>query len=427
MKAMNDDDFSDDWADTKKDPQELIPGIIAHAQKYEKKEVFESLTPAFQHFLQTRRDTLRLANDVFSVFAPKMTLVKFYNEVVPSGDTYKGWTVHNAGAFRYSATLTEEEKAEHPGLESKIRRQLNQGLTRPNMVSDVFSSSERATPPSDDIRTRFDLNQEEMVVEYVYDDCLLERGYGVRGAGPISFYLSRPVSPQLARILRRRHGVIPNTTMLETYRCETMALINDAPNMIKAAAQRGISSALNRYAFKIFYAEDGIERDIPKAIELYIEAAELGNSAAQSNLPIKLNQYSVKHFNGEDGIERDIPKAIELCREAAALGHEDSIRDLPPILNGYAVNLFKGIDSIAKDIPKAIELFREAGSLGYEKAIENLSIALHDYAVCLFHGRDGIVKDRSKAVEFCREAAGLGSTHASRNLPLMIAQAGGSR
>ena len=107
------------------------------------------MRPAFQHFLQTRRDTLRLVNDVFSVFAPKMTLLKVHNEAMELGKTYKGWTVHN------NATEGEKER-----VIDKV-----EGLSIIDEGGDVFSSSARATPPSDELRARLGLNLEAMIVE----------------------------------------------------------------------------------------------------------------------------------------------------------------------------------------------------------------------------------------------------------------------
>ncbi len=221
MKALNDDDFEEAWGDTTKDPQELIPGIIAHAQKHEKKEVFESLTPAFQHFLQTRRDTLRLVNDVFSVFAPKMTLLKVHNEAMELGKTYKGWTVHN------NATEGEKER-----VIDKV-----EGLSIIDEGGDVFSSSARTTPPSDELHARLGLNLEAMIVEYVYDPYLLKEAFDVSGAGPKRFYLSRrPPNPQLARILTRPHGIIPVSAIVKTYKnVTTTTILPESPplEMIK--------------------------------------------------------------------------------------------------------------------------------------------------------------------------------------------------
>jgi len=474
MKAMNDDDFSDDWADTKKDPQELIPGIIAHAQKYEKREAFDPLRPAFQHFLETRRDTLRLANDVFSVFTPKMTLAKVYNEVVPSAGIYKGWTVHNATTFSHLVTLTEEEKLRHPGLEERLRSDLTERLSDPNLINNVFSSSTRMISPSDDIRAKFCLKPEEMVVEYIYDDCLWQRGFWVSGTGPRCFYLSRSVNPRLAKILRRPHGVIPEARILEIYKLEVAALEDTAhPYVIEAAAKWGMPFALNSYAVNLFDGQDGIEKDMPKGIEVCRDAASLGDEKAKRNLPIFLNDYAVKLFHGGDGIGRDISNAIKLYQEAAGLGNEKAKRNLPRALNDYndyAAKLFDGMDGLERNIPKAIEAMRELWHLGNEAAKHNLPILLARYSVKLFHGRDGIVKNRSKAIEVareavrlggesvidlsvalanysinlfkgtdgvernipkaietCREAAGLENADAIRNLPLMIAEAGSSR
>ena len=73
--------------------------VVDHAKSYEKKEVFEPLQPSFQRFLQSRHDVIHLANEVFSVFAPKMNLKMVYTELMVSGGIHKGWTVYNADVF----------------------------------------------------------------------------------------------------------------------------------------------------------------------------------------------------------------------------------------------------------------------------------------------------------------------------------------
>ena len=281
MKALNDDNFSDDWSDTEKDPQELIPGIIAHAQKHEKKEVFDPLRPAFQHFLQTRRDTLRLVNDVFSVFAPKMTLLKVHNEAMELGKTYKGWTVHN------NATEVEKER-----VIDKV-----EGLSIIDEGGDVFSSSARATPPSDELRARLGLNLEAMIVEYVYDPYLLKEAFDLSGAGPKRFYLSRPLNPQLARILTRPHGIIPVSAIVKTYKnVTTTTILPESPplemiEMIETAVKRGTPSVLSNYACMLFNGSHGVPKDIPRAIKLCREAADLGDRTAnQYSLPLMIAQ-----------------------------------------------------------------------------------------------------------------------------------------
>ncbi|RZI45516.1 sel1 repeat family protein [Candidatus Finniella inopinata] len=331
MKAVNDDEFHDAWSDTKKDPGQLIPGIISHAQTHERKEVFAHLRPAFEAFLGTRRNTMRLANDVFNIFAPKMSLVKVYNEVVPSGGIYKGWTVHNVDVFAYPVTLTEEENARFPDAEDAIRKEINHDLSRSNHVSSIFSSSERAISPSDEIRSKFDLGSKEIIVEYIYHDCLPEQGYRVRGIGPRRFYLSLPImNPQLAKLLKQRGAIIPDSAMEETYRQTKLILKKKAiPDMIINTAKRGIPAALHNYALSLFENRtSGIKRDVPKAIEVYKDAFNLGFEIGKKNLPILLYKYAIMLFNGTDGIAQKNIQAIEIMREAADLGSPDARRDL---------------------------------------------------------------------------------------------------
>jgi hypothetical protein len=51
-----------------------VSAVIDHAKSHEKKEVFESLQPSFQWFLQDRHDVIHLANDVFNSLTHKTSL-----------------------------------------------------------------------------------------------------------------------------------------------------------------------------------------------------------------------------------------------------------------------------------------------------------------------------------------------------------------
>jgi hypothetical protein len=77
MKAVNDDDFEELWRQenaSKAVSADFVSAVIDHAKSHEKKEVFESLQPSFQGFLQDRHDVIHLANDVFNSLTHKTSL-----------------------------------------------------------------------------------------------------------------------------------------------------------------------------------------------------------------------------------------------------------------------------------------------------------------------------------------------------------------
>jgi hypothetical protein len=235
MKAMNDDDFEELWRQenaNKTASADFVSSVIDHSKNHEKKESFEPLQPSFQGFLQDRHDLIHLANDVFSVFAPKMTLKKVYTELMVSGgSSYKGWTVHNADAFAQLVTLTEEEKLNYPGLEDELKSaKLSQFVMFRDVgpfQDDIFSTSLRARTASDEISTKLILNSEEIIIEYIYDECLFEK-FGVIGSGPRQFYLSRLLKDSLYSrmdaVLKRKFGLLPPSVLLDSRRLSRVTL-----------------------------------------------------------------------------------------------------------------------------------------------------------------------------------------------------------
>ena len=96
----------------------------------------------------------------------------------------------------------------------------------------------------------------------------------------------------------------------------------------------------------------GVEKDMEKSSEWYIQAANEGDTTAMNNLGI---QYKSK---------KEYVKAFELFEKAAEKGYVSSI---------YQIGLFyqKGLHGNT-DLEKAIEFYKKAAALGNEKAIEAL-------------------------------------------------------
>ncbi|EJK45525.1 hypothetical protein THAOC_35859 [Thalassiosira oceanica] len=79
--------------------------------------------------------------------------------------------------------------------------------------------------------------------------------------------------------------------------------------MIQKRVSKGDAEAINHLAGQYFKGYLGLTKDIPRAIELWIEAAELGSVEAHYNLGFI---YSV---------EEDKPRGIRHWQEAAMKGH----------------------------------------------------------------------------------------------------------
>ena len=65
---------------------------------------------------------------------------------------------------------------------------------------------------------------------------------------------------------------------------------------------------------KYFYGSLGLAKDVPRAIELWTEAAELGSIDAHESL-------GAVYYDGEEGVEEDKPRGIHHMQQAAMKGH----------------------------------------------------------------------------------------------------------
>ena len=70
--------------------------------------------------------------------------------------------------------------------------------------------------------------------------------------------------------------------------------------MVHQRVGKGDAEAMSFLGEKYFHGLLGLTKDVPRAIELWTQAAELGSLDAHSNL-------GDSYYNG-DGVEEDVPK-----------------------------------------------------------------------------------------------------------------------
>ena len=136
---------------------------------------------------------------------------------------------------------------------------------------------------------------------------------------------------------------------------------------------------------RAYLNDEGIPKDVAKAVEWYQKAAAQGNSNAQNGL-------GVAYYNGE-GVPKDVAKAVEWYQKAAAQGNSYAQFNL-------GVAYYNG-EGVPKDAAKAVEWFQKAAAQSDVDAQLGLGRAY-------FHG-EGVPKDAAKAVEWFQKAAAQGN------------------
>ncbi|EJK57305.1 hypothetical protein THAOC_22668 [Thalassiosira oceanica] len=80
------------------------------------------------------------------------------------------------------------------------------------------------------------------------------------------------------------------------------------------------ADAIHNLGLKYCYGNLGLTKDVPRAVELWTDAAELGSVEAHYDL-------GIAYYIG-DGVEEDKPRAIQHWQEAAMKGHVESRRNI---------------------------------------------------------------------------------------------------
>jgi TPR repeat protein len=146
----------------------------------------------------------------------------------------------------------------------------------------------------------------------------------------------------------------------------------------------------------------GVERNLEKAFELYIYAAERGHPEDQSNV-------GYMYMRGE-GVKKDYEKARYWLEKAAAQNWATAYDKLGLLyLNGWGVKA---------DPERAFEEFGKGANLGSAPSLVN-------YANCFKEGI-GTEKDARRAYRYYSQAAALGSQAAYINLGFLSAAGEGT-
>ena len=89
----------------------------------------------------------------------------------------------------------------------------------------------------------------------------------------------------------------------------------------------------------------------------------------KANDPEGIYNLAISYRDGRDGLEEDVPRAVELFERAAELGSKDAHYDLATIFNEHTAG--EGID---KDMARALEHYEFAAKQGHVAARHNLGI-----------------------------------------------------
>ncbi|EJK46441.1 hypothetical protein THAOC_34889 [Thalassiosira oceanica] len=148
--------------------------------------------------------------------------------------------------------------------------------------------------------------------------------------------------------------------------------------MIQKRVGKKDAEAINHLGDKYFHGELGLTKDVPRAIELWTEATELGSAKAHHCLG---NVY----YTG-DGVEEDKPRGIRHWQLAAMKGHVESRHNLGAVeidnghyeltVRHWMISAKMGLESSLNNIKKWFKLGRATKGqyaealLGYRDAVE---------------------------------------------------------
>nr|WP_298096148.1 caspase family protein [uncultured Shinella sp.] len=136
----------------------------------------------------------------------------------------------------------------------------------------------------------------------------------------------------------------------------------------------------------------GVEKDLSKAFELYLHAAELGHVEDQSNV-------GYMYMQGQ-GVKQDYKQALKWLTLAGDQNWSSALDKIGLIhLNGFGTKV---------DVPKAIDFFQRGTNLGDRNAMVNLAT--------LYMQGTGLKQDNTIARDIFLRAARLGAVAAYINL-----------
>ena len=176
--------------------------------------------------------------------------------------------------------------------------------------------------------------------------------------------------------------------------CRTTLPTDDAskPAMIQKRAKKGDAEAVTSLGGSYYYGQLGLVKDVPRAVELWTEAAELGSKDAHHEL-------GHTYYYGDD-VEEDKARAIHHWQQAAMEGHVGSRHSL-----GFA-------EYDNGNYNLAVQHLMISAKMGYEKSLNRTKEMFKagyatnaQYAEALMGYRDAVEEMKSPQRE---EAKRLG-------------------
>ncbi|EJK71561.1 hypothetical protein THAOC_06983 [Thalassiosira oceanica] len=166
--------------------------------------------------------------------------------------------------------------------------------------------------------------------------------------------------------------------------CRTPIPEDDAPMlaMIRKRVDKGDAEAITLLGEHYYYGDLGLTKDVPRAIELWTEAAELGSIYAH---------YHLGHmYCTGNGVEEDKPRGIHHWQQAAIKGDVESRHNL-----GLA-------EYENGNYGHAVQHWMISAKMGYEQSLNNIKVMFKEgqatkaiYAGALLGYRDAVEEMKS--------------------------------
>ena len=144
--------------------------------------------------------------------------------------------------------------------------------------------------------------------------------------------------------------------------------------------EKGDAKAINFLGEQYFFGQLGFAKDVPRAIELWTEAADLGSIGAHYNVG---NVYCTG-----DGVEVDKPRGIRHFQHAAMKGHVASRHNLG------------GAEYQAGNYKLAVQHWMISAKMGFNPSLNNIKLLFAEghatkaqYAEALRGYRDAVVEE----------------------------------
>ena len=136
--------------------------------------------------------------------------------------------------------------------------------------------------------------------------------------------------------------------------CRTPVPTDDASALarIQKRVHKGDAEAINHLGNTYYYGELGLTQDVPRAIELWTEAAELGSLEAHGRL-------GLVYYTG-NGAEEDKARGINHWQQAAMQGHASSRNNIGVVEYGN------------KNYDLAVQHYMISAKMGYEPSLNKI-------------------------------------------------------